>query len=443
MKARFLLPSFSSRLQSVCVAVALSGAAAVAQTPQLVSSDPPEGAANVSTTKIVVFRFNVPMDSDLTMAAFTTLPSGVVSMQAPVWTDNFRTMMIQPLSSFPNNSVITWYLMGTSQAGELLMPGTVIGQFTTGGTVECTNYVSTFTVAKGSMFQQTTAGSPTPYPDVPFLFLACSGLACSNLTSTNLLLTIPSSPASTVLMPPKAQAGTYNLSVGVSNPTALEGTYPNGTYTFQAQSPTFNRIYTLDFPASLAIPGAPHVKNFTAAQSINVSQDFVLEWDDFASHSGAGLIYVEVYGGSFHTPSIGEPNALTATAKSVTIPVGKLSANSTYTVGITFYDYVMVSNSTQISLAYRGATTELDIHTTDGSAMPDLILTNPSLGPNAFSLEADAPSGHYLDFQFNSALSPTGWSTLYGTNTPGGKILFTDPAPSNVGSRFYRLYRVF
>jgi hypothetical protein len=443
MKTAYLRPP-GTRIHFFALALLLSSAAALAQWPQLTSSDPPNGAVNVPVTKAVVFRFSVPMDPDLTMAIFQTLPGGMVTMEANSWADNFTTMTCRPLSTFPDARVVTWYLVGTSMDGEDLLPMPVTGTFTTGqGSGEdCTNYVGTFTVAKGAMFQQTSAGSATPYPDVPFIFLACSDLACSNRTSTNLLISIPSNPVSTVPIPPKPQAGSYNLSLALDNQTALEGTYPNGTYTFQAQSPTFSRSYAVNFPTTLAMPAAPHVKNYTAAQAINPNQDFVLEWDDFTSHSSAGVIYVEVYG-YFRTPALGEPTALTAAAKSVTIPAGTLSANNTYSVGITFYDYVQTENSTHLSLAYRGATTELEIRTSDGSGMPDLVLSNPSLTLNPFSVEVDFPSGHYLEFQFNSSLSPAGWSTLYGTNTPGGTIRFTDPTASNTGARFYRVNRVF
>ena len=63
--------------------------------------------------------------------------------------------------------------------------------------------------------------------------------------------------------------------------------------------------------------------NYDAAQSINPAQPFVLGWD--AAAASVDCIYVQIYG-VFQTAALGDPGALTGTARTVSIPANTLSS---------------------------------------------------------------------------------------------------------------------
>ena len=73
-------------------------------------------------------------------------------------------------------------------------------------------------------------------------------------------------------------------------------------------------------PTTMTQPNPPHISNFVAAQSVNATQAFTLNWDVFVGGTTTDYVYVVVgANNTWQTPSPGAPGALNGTATSVTI----------------------------------------------------------------------------------------------------------------------------
>ena len=109
-------------------------------------------------------------------------------------------------------------------------------------------------------------------------------------------------------------------------------------------------------------PNSPQVSNYVAAQSVNPSQPFTLNWNTFTNGGSTDWILLEIEGGPvgalFETPIPGQPNALNGTATSVMIPAGTLPADSTNTAVLAFYH---VAASTNGASRHPGLRRECDL----------------------------------------------------------------------------------
>ena len=107
----------------------------------------------------------------------------------------------------------------------------------------------------------------------------------------------------------------------------LDALYPAGSYAFEVSgSPSQN--VTANLPVN-AIPNAPQVNNYAAAQAINAGAAFTLAWDPFVGGTAADSITVQVLNASnqvvFQTENAGCPSALPGTARSIDIPAQTLA----------------------------------------------------------------------------------------------------------------------
>jgi hypothetical protein len=81
---------------------------------------------------------------------------------------------------------------------------------------------------------------------------------------------------------------------------ALTNAWPDGGYTVTIFSNATALPISLNLSASLTRPGAPHISNYTAVQSVNPTNPFTLSWDAFPG--GTTGDYIEVSFGSFTSP---------------------------------------------------------------------------------------------------------------------------------------------
>jgi hypothetical protein len=190
--------------------------------------------------------------------------------------------------------------------------------------------------------------------------------------------------------------------------------------------------------SSLTPPPAPHLTNYLAGQAINPTQPFVLGWDPLAGGTVSDVIYVEIYGGYFQTPALGEAGAINGLATGVTIPAGTLQANQTYTGCVIFYHCLLVTNGTAyLTLTYRAATTEFSLQTGNGST--PLIITPAGWSGGSFCFESTCTNGQALIAEYTTNLAPPHWTTLYSTNSQGSSVRFGDPRAANNRQLFYRV----
>jgi len=411
--------------------------------PTLLSTVPANNATGVSPSAAVVFTFSEAMNPSLTTAMFmdaSSFPPATFTTTAS-WSADSRKLTCTPNPAFPSNKMIVWMLDGESLAEETL--DTEGGMFTTGtgggSTGDCTNQVSSFTVAKAAFYEQTSAASPTLSADAPYAFVACSTVACSNLTTTNISLRLPTSTLTN--LPGTIIPGHFSLTSIRASSAALESAYPNGDYGFNLQSSAGVLAATVNFPASLVTPNAPRLTNYAAAQTIDATKPFVLAWDAFTAGTTADWILVEIYGGVFTSGDFGVAGALNGTARGVTIPANTLKPASNYLASVTFYDMLCLTNSAtkHITLVYRGASTEFTLTTLGGTPATPLVLTNALRTGNVFAFDVTSAAGKTLIVESRTNLAMGEWEILLTTNSPAGRVHITDPRAVTNRSLFYRV----
>jgi hypothetical protein len=219
-----------------------------------------------------------------------------------------------------------------------------------------------------------------------------------------------------------------------TNLTAFDTNFPSGNYTFNVRAVASNQTVIVNFPSTLLQPGAPHLTNYTAAQSVNPAQPFVLGWDAFPGGGSTDFVFV-VIGSVFSSTNIGSPGALPGTARTITIPAGTLQAGSNYDSTIGFYRWVSTTNgSSYVTTVYRVTTTDFTLVTAGGSGFGPLILTNAVFVPANFSFDVLCSTNQTVTVEYRTNLVVGQWQILLTTNSPGGR--FRSVAPQAATNRF-------
>jgi hypothetical protein len=416
----------------------LEGLARAQDEPTIISVIPPDMATGVSPSAPVIFTFSEAMDPDATQAEFADVTAPFTPLPtSPVWSAGNTVLTCTPMPAFPANRFIFWTVSGQNPNGDPL-GGNAFGSFTTGGSGggTGTNRITTFSLGTIHAYDQTSAAAATPDADTPYAFTANTILA-SNRTATAVTLTLPSSAVSN-LMQNFFLPEQFFLVTSSTNLSSLNTTYANGNYTFNVQSAASNQQVTVNLPASLVQPNAPHVANFTAAQSVNPADPFTLTWDPFQNGTAADFISVTIGTNLTIGTGLGTTGALSGTATSVLIPAGTLQPGSSYDSTISFYRAISnTNNPTYATVVYRGTTTSFNLMTT-GSSAGELVLTNATWTGNIFSFDVTSSPGQTLSVEYSSNMLPGQWQTLLTTNSPTGRVRITDPHSTTNLYLFYR-----
>ena len=228
----------------------------------------------------------------------------------------------------------------------------------------------------------------------------------------------------------------YTFVDSKSDLASFDSTYPSGDYVFTISSNSTSAQITATLSASMTQPNAPRVSNFDAAQAVDPSQPFTLSWDSFQGGTAADFVSVDV-GGLFRSGNPGEPGALNGTATSVTIPAGKLQANTDYDVILGFYRVTGHTNAPVASAAFRATVTLLNLSTSNGPSTGSLILSNPARTGSTFSFDVTTSAGQTITVESSADMAPSSWTPVLTTNSPGTKVHITAP-PSTAPHLFYR-----
>jgi hypothetical protein len=400
--------------------------------PTLISSVPANNATGVSPSAPVVFTFSEAMNTEATEVQFITPPATFL-VTSNAWNAAGTVLTCTPTPAFPPNQFIAWSILGENPNGEPL-GGDPSGFFFTGSeTGSGTNQLTAFSVGKQHLYNQTSTGSPVLDPTISYAFSALTTLA-SNRTATNVALTLPSSVVTNLTRNFFASEN-FSLFTPSTNLASFNNSYGTGNYVFNVQATSSNQQVTVNLP-NVTQPNAPHVANYTPAQSVNPTQAFLLSWDAFSAGTAADYISVNI-GGVFLTANTGIPGALNGTVTSVNIPANTLQANSNYDSTIGFYRATLTSNATFTTVAYVGTTTRFSLITSSG-ATATLILTNAARGAT-FSFDVVAPASQTVTVESSTNLAPGSFSSLLTTNTPaGGRFHVTDPRSTSNRFLFYR-----
>ncbi len=407
--------------------------------PIITSNYPPNMAAGVSPTTPVVFVFSQAMNPALTTIMFMDSTTYNFLTTTPVWSSENTVLTCTPVLAFPVGHMIVWSIDGESATGAPL-GGTTAGMFTAGGGDSgCSSTygpLESFTVAKGALYQQTSTAVPASDANCPFNFVTCLWLACPH-TATNVTLT-PQGGAP-MNIPFTSIPGHPLLTVcGYTTQSDLDAAYPPVNYTFTMKSVNSNQSVTMNLPSTLAQPPAPYITNYAAAQAIDPSQPFRLGWEPFAGGTTADCIYFEALPNGFQTPALGEAGALNGLATSIVIPPGTLQTNTSYSASVTFYHYVLVTNSSNITLSYRAAVTEFTLQTTAGVGSVITITNATCTTDGSFSFDVACAPGLSLLVERNTQLTGQ-WQPFHYTNTSTARFHVSDSGARSSSAAFYRV----
>jgi hypothetical protein len=434
-------PNFTIRFYGILFFLA-SLHIAIAQ--PTVSSVPVNGATGVSPSAAVVFTFSAAMDTTLTTATFFDLTASSLAPVNSVWSAGNTVLTCTPSPAFGNNHNIQWFVSGEDTVGNQLNGGAPsFGSFTTGsgsgggGGGSGTNAVTTFVVGKAWEYDQTSTATPTLNTNIPYAFAGTTSLA-SNRTATSITLTLPTAAISN-LVQNFVQHEDYFVSSYNTNLTTFNSTFPAGNYIFNVFSNAANQPVTVNLP-NYAQPNAPHVSNYAAAQAINPSQPFILTWDAFTGGGSTDFVFV-VIGNVFQSPGVGQTNALSGTATSVTIPAATLQAGSNYDATIGFYHGVVTTNSGggYITEAYVATLTQFSISTA-GSVVAALVFTNVAWSGGTFGFNILTAPSQTLTVVYNTNLNSASstWPILLSTNSSSSIVHISDPHAATNKTMFYR-----
>ena len=228
---------------------------------------------------------------------------------------------------------------------------------------------------------------------------------------------------------------------------SIDALYPPGNYTFSLLGVNDGLRYPVVSMPSAPYPSQPQVSNFAAAQAINPSSPFTLQWSAIpgATTDDAIWVYATGAGGNvvFSTPkpSTDRLAALDGTATSVLIPANTFQSGQTYTGWIMFIHTTSVNTTAYpgaVGATVVAATTSFPL-AVGGAPLP--VLSQPRRISNSqfsFQLSGVPGQNYTVLYAANPALALTNWSTLVVTNLPASSVLIQDNQAINQ-QRYYRV----
>jgi hypothetical protein len=445
MKYRWMKANRSFR--TLAVAAWLLGLTGALAQPSIVSTVPANLATGVSTTNEIVFTFSEVMDTNATTVTFISEDPYAMLTNTTVWSVGNTVLTCTPNPAFPPNSTILWVVQGQDLSGNQLT-GLPEGSYTTGTSTSTgggggggsgTNKYTSFLVGQDVVFDQDSATTLAPQTNGGYDFFGSIVLA-SNVTASTASLTLPNGSVTNS----SPYAGDFFFFGSASDQAAFDSMFGTGNYIFTLNPGTSNEQTTVTVPTSWTQPTQPQVSNYDAAQSIDPTQPFTLEWNSFTGAAANDYIFAVVYTSADFTTIFS--NTLPGTATSVQIPAGTFSSNSTYSGTLAFLHLSGATNTATATTtgAYLESATQFSLITTGGGTggtggtLTAPTLANPFWNGHFFSFTVNAGTNENVTVEFNSSLSSNGWQTLFSTNTLTGVIQVTDTLNTTGPAVFYR-----
>ena len=431
--------------------------------PQVVSFAPPNGETNAALNSSLVFVFNQPMDTNVpVLASFPPFLVGNLDVTpanhflSGTWSADGRTLTCEASSPLPANADVNWTLNPansmlplTSSSGVPLM--TVSGSFRTGsnGSGGCDQTGlppgwGNYSINKTSFYEQTSAADPLPAAQSPFFFGAFVQSPSSGPTVTGGSVTRPDNTQDGL----QGLGGSFFFSTNPPTEPALDAAYPGGNYTLRfTQTGQPERVIAMTMPALR--PPVPKVANFAAAQAVDATQDFTLNWGAFTGAGANDYISLSVSDTlgrvAFQAPDLCVPRYLLVTASSIAIPANTLKTNQTYSATLSFGRGFYFSTNAVPQMAGYGSIligTRFTIDTGPGG--PTLAdpasLTGSRLLPNG-NPEIDlrgTPTRSY-SIERSGSLATPNWTSVGSVGMDAtGKGIFQDTQPNKTYPLFYR-----
>ena len=292
-----------------------------------------------------------------------------------------------------------------------------------------------YNIGKQQNFNQNSSGAPTPAGGNPFRFFANVFANASNaVTSAQVQLPAPGGidplspdPTDTVL----------SFVQRFPSQAALDTAFVPGTYTLQLSAVhDGTRSLQMTMPSD-ALPAAPHVANWAAAQAINPAVDFNLTWDPFSSSSALDFIVLNAFDSLGNViASLGLPY----TATNFDFVAGAFQSGQTNQVQLQFRHITSqdITNYPGVTGSVRFiSSTVLNLSTTALATAPSLVVVTTN-GLRPFELLLAGQAGALYAIDTSSNLQSGTWVPLVTNTAVNGQFVFVDPQSSNFSARFYR-----
>jgi hypothetical protein len=283
-----------------------------------------------------------------------------------------------------------------------------------GAAAQSTEY---FLVSKGQVYSQTSTAAPVIAATKAAIFDAEAFGYGGPPSATAAALTLPSQQVLALTYNPAS----YTFQYLATNDTLaqLDLAFPPGNYQIAVTYPLLQNPHaTVSLPAD-TFPAAPRLDNFTAAQGVDQTMDFILVFEPFTGagpHDDATLYIYENGSVAFTSP-------LATSVTNCTVPANTLAAGTTYDAAIRFRTIQPGTAGVATPASGFFSETHFPLSTLGGSATnPPPALTNsiPATGQilasPAFVLQFSQPMDQtkvsiQWSASFNGASVP-----IYATN---------------------------
>jgi hypothetical protein len=366
--------------------------------PRLLSSTPASPATGVPTSTSLTLHFSEAMQAGQQVNWFNVPNTDAITYS---WSQDGETLTCSLPGGFPANASIIWALDPDSfkdLAGNSLTGAALGGVFATagsGGSNPCegglNERTNLFFVSKEISYQQTSASAPVEHGD-PVASFGTFFTPAAGTPVTAASVQLPGGEVKNLT----SLFGNYFLSAEATSEAALIAAYPVGSYTGTLTAGSNTGSVTL--PA-VAAPPVPQVANYAAAQAVDPTAAFTLQWGAFTGAAGNDRLQLTVADDTgktvFQAPDecAQPPVVLASSATAVTLPANLLAAGKTYQAELRFMklgDFV-----TQSVPAFQGAAsssklTRLTLKTTGGVLDTVLITAYRLPADGRFEVEVKA-----------------------------------------------------
>ena len=228
--------------------------------------------------------------------------------------------------------------------------------------------------------------------------------------------------------------------------TALDTARPNASYNLQLTRTTGGPV-SADISLAGTWPPTPQILNYAAAQAIDPSADFVLQWNGFTgagANDSVGLSIVHPATFWIWTaPDPCVPRPLANTATSITIPAGTLQPGNTYEGSLAYTRFTYSSSNAipdMVLLAMLQKEVNFTLKTTGSSGGPRFIswrrLSNGNL---EFKLQG-TPGKTYM---IKVSEDLVGWANAVPLLAPPDGVITHEISPGTYGSpAFFRAWEL-
>ncbi len=436
----------------IFMTVVITSVAALAQ-PTLTSVVPANQATGVATNVAVVFRFSERMNPVQGMSwvalVNNSTPVFLDSSMTYQWSGDGRDLTARCTGGFPSGATITWSMdkveftrfiddseLADDYSGLFFTSGSS-GGGGGGGGVTGTAKLSLSYIAN---YDQFSGGAPILATSNVYFFIAdVEAPASRNLASAT--LAIPGGAVKTLQGFPFIGPTNFFLAVFSNNLAQLQSSFPAGGYTFTLQASGSNQAVAVTLPA-ISFPEAPTFANYAAAQTVNPTQPFSIQFN--AGGLATNYVFVQVnelVSGNtvFESPDFGIAGALTGTSNNVLLAAGILQAGRTYELSIQRWSAYTNSVPGAVSVAGFGTSTRSLLRTTGGAADYIVRLAGPAFSGNTFSVRASLATN--ATYHFERTVDFTNWTSLSSiVPTSTNAQTYMDNNPTNKAA-FYRFRR--